>query len=147
MKDNTDESFVWTHPELKTPNYCPGQYSEMIILMKEPGIQVQTPTTTQPTKPLKQRKLSQFGKKEQNSCCSIIALERHENQTKLVLYAFNVKDDILSKIKHTIKNAVNVQVMRNQFMSAAMKLKLGLYHELHHGLTGEVGHSKIENSF
>ena len=57
---------------------------------------------------------------------------------KLVLYAFNVKTDILNKILQTIKNAVNVQLMRNQFLVATMKLKLGLYHEIHHGLTSEM---------
>ena len=45
----------------------------------------------------------------------------------MVLYAFSVKNDVLSRIRLTLKNALNVQVMRNQFMSSGMKLKLGLY--------------------
>ena len=139
--DHHEQLYKQADP-LKALPTCPGEYPEVVILMKEPApMQPQTPQTAGnppvPKKPTK-KKLSLFGKKEHNSCCALVALERHGSRMKLVLYAFNVKDDILSKIRQTLKNAVNMQVMRNQFMAAAMKLKLGLYHELHHGLTSEL---------
>ena len=97
------------------------------------------PTTPQPAQNRIYRNLGQFGKDQHTkSCAAILALQRFENRMKLVLYAFNVKTDILNKILQTIKNAVNVQLMRNQFLVATMKLKLGLYHEIHHGLTSEM---------
>ena len=129
----------------------PGQYHEMAIFMRdyddwarctnrqpESSSQlIQRQNSNPNVKFLFHRKYAKFQHGDSQSltrqACALLCLEQTDkNKSILRLYSYNISNGLFDAISNAIKESLQSQSVRYEFLISTMKLKLGLCHELHH---------------